>query len=144
MRFCLHLLPVRQRVATMLDAPRYLGTKLKYQTCRVASVAETLPHRDVKHRAMKCNSRVPPDCAGLWVLCVCVCVCVCARAFSPSFSCVVSIVYSVCIPTGDTRLSDTINGFFLNMDASVDVFAEKVRADPQLAGGFNAFGLSQG
>jgi palmitoyl-protein thioesterase len=53
-------------------------------------------------------------------------------------------VYSVCIPTGDTRLSDTINGFFLDMDSSVDVFAEKVRADPNLANGFNAFGLSQG
>jgi len=53
-------------------------------------------------------------------------------------------VYSVCIPTGDDRISDTINGFFLNMDASVDVFATKVRADPKLAQGFNAFGLSQG
>jgi len=30
------------------------------------------------------------------------------------------------------------------MDKSVDVFAAKVRADPKLAGGFNAFGLSQG
>lgn len=46
--------------------------------------------------------------------------------------------YSVCIPTGDTRISDTINGFLLNMDASVDVFAEKIRADPKLAKGFNA------
>jgi len=53
-------------------------------------------------------------------------------------------VYSVCIPTGDTRISDTINGFFLDMDSSVEVFASKVRADPALAGGFNAFGLSQG
>jgi hypothetical protein len=53
-------------------------------------------------------------------------------------------VYSVCIPTGDTRISDTINGFFLDMDSSVEVFASKIRADPALAGGFNAFGLSQG
>jgi palmitoyl-protein thioesterase len=53
-------------------------------------------------------------------------------------------VYSVCIPTGDNRISDTINGFFLDMDSSVEVFAAKVRADPKLAGGFNAFGLSQG
>lgn len=53
-------------------------------------------------------------------------------------------VYSVCIPTGDNRLSDTINGFLLDMDSSVDVFAAKVRADPELANGFNAFGLSQG
>ena len=35
-------------------------------------------------------------------------------------------VYSVCIPTGDTRISDTINGFFLDMDSSVEVFAQKV------------------
>jgi len=53
-------------------------------------------------------------------------------------------VYSVCIPTGDNLITDTINGFLLNMDKSVDVFAKKVRADPKLAGGFNAFGLSQG
>jgi palmitoyl-protein thioesterase len=35
-------------------------------------------------------------------------------------------------------------GFLLNMDANVDVFAEKVRADPKLANGFNCIGLSQG
>jgi len=53
-------------------------------------------------------------------------------------------VYATCIPTGDNDIEDTINGFLLNMDKSVDVFAAKVRADPQLAKGFNAFGLSQG
>ena len=53
-------------------------------------------------------------------------------------------VYSVCIPTGDNQMSDTINGFLLSMDKSVDVFAAKVRADPKLAKGFNAYGLSQG
>jgi len=52
--------------------------------------------------------------------------------------------YSVCVPTGDNDITDTINGFLLNMDKSVDVFAKKIRADPKLAGGFNAFGLSQG
>lgn len=41
-------------------------------------------------------------------------------------------------------VEDTINGFLLNMDKSVDVFATKVRADPRLAKGFYAFGLSQG
>jgi hypothetical protein len=30
------------------------------------------------------------------------------------------------------------------MDKSVDIFAKAVRADPKLAKGFNAFGLSQG
>ena len=53
-------------------------------------------------------------------------------------------VYSVCIPTGDTWLSDTLNGFLMTMDENVDVFAEKVRADPNLAKGFNCVGLSQG
>jgi palmitoyl-protein thioesterase len=32
----------------------------------------------------------------------------------------------------------------MNMDKSVDVFAEKIRADPKLKGGFNAIGFSQG
>ena len=53
-------------------------------------------------------------------------------------------VYSVCIPTGDDRESDTMNGFFMNMDDNVDVFAEKVKADPNLQNGFNCIGLSQG
>jgi palmitoyl-protein thioesterase len=52
--------------------------------------------------------------------------------------------YSTCIPTGTSRIKDTINGFLLNMDASVDVFAEGVKADENLKDGFNAFGLSQG
>ena len=39
---------------------------------------------------------------------------------------------------------DTIDGFLKNMHASVDEFAKRVRNDPKLAGGFNAFGLSQG
>jgi palmitoyl-protein thioesterase len=53
-------------------------------------------------------------------------------------------VYSVCIPTGDTRGEDTMNGFILSMDENVDVFAEKVQTDPLLANGFNCIGLSQG
>ena len=53
-------------------------------------------------------------------------------------------VYSTCIPTGDNVVADTLNGFLMNMDKSVDEFAKRVKADPKLAGGFNAFGLSQG
>ena len=53
-------------------------------------------------------------------------------------------VYSVCIPTGDDRGEDTMNGFFMSMNENVDVFAEKVKADPQLEKGFNCVGLSQG
>lgn len=52
--------------------------------------------------------------------------------------------YSTCIGTGNNRISDTINGFLKNMDASVEFFAEKIKADPQLAGGFNCVGFSQG
>lgn len=53
-------------------------------------------------------------------------------------------VYSTCIPTGDSQSEDTTNGYFLNMDASVDVFAQKVRKDPKLQDGFKAMGFSQG
>lgn len=53
-------------------------------------------------------------------------------------------VYSVCIPTGNGWLTDTIDGFLKNMDRSVEAFAAKVKADPKLADGFDAFGLSQG
>lgn len=53
-------------------------------------------------------------------------------------------VYSTCIPTGDDRQEDTLNGFFMSMDESVDVFAEKVKADAHLSNGFNCVGLSQG
>ena len=53
-------------------------------------------------------------------------------------------VYSTCVPTASNWVTDTIGGFLKNMDASVDFFAKRVKADPKLAGGFNAFGLSQG
>ena len=52
--------------------------------------------------------------------------------------------YSVCIPTGDNQGSDTNNGFFMTMNKNVDVFAQKIKADPKLANGFNAVGFSQG
>ena len=53
-------------------------------------------------------------------------------------------VYSVCIPTGDDKQEDTLNGFFMDMNTNVDVFAEKVKADSNLVKGFNCVGLSQG
>lgn len=52
--------------------------------------------------------------------------------------------YSTCIPTADNLHDDVMNSYFLNMDASVDVFAEKVKSDPELSNGFNAIGFSQG
>ncbi len=52
--------------------------------------------------------------------------------------------YATCIPTGDNLHEDTINGYFLNMDASIEVFAQKVRSDGNLKNGFNALGFSQG
>lgn len=52
--------------------------------------------------------------------------------------------YSVCIPTGKTQGSDTINGFLKDMDSSLDFFADKIQKDPNLANGFNCIGFSQG
>lgn len=52
--------------------------------------------------------------------------------------------YVTCIPTGDTKTEDTKNGYFLNMDASVDIFAQKISQDPKLRNGFHAIGFSQG
>lgn len=52
--------------------------------------------------------------------------------------------YAQCIPTGSTQHTDTMNGFFLNMDASVDIFASQIQSIPQFKDGFNAIGLSQG
>jgi len=53
-------------------------------------------------------------------------------------------VYSVCIPTGITQVTDTTNGFFMTMNKNVDVFAKKVRRNKQLANGFHLVGFSQG
>jgi hypothetical protein len=53
-------------------------------------------------------------------------------------------VYVTCIPTGDTKTEDTKNGYFLNMDASVDLFAAKISQDQKLRNGFHAIGFSQG
>jgi Palmitoyl protein thioesterase len=53
-------------------------------------------------------------------------------------------VYTVCIPTGSTQQDDTKNGYFLNMDASVDVFQSAIALDPALSNGFHAIGFSQG
>lgn len=53
-------------------------------------------------------------------------------------------VYATCIATGKSQAEDTKNGYFLNMDASVDVFAAAVAADAKLQDGFHAIGFSQG
>jgi palmitoyl-protein thioesterase len=52
--------------------------------------------------------------------------------------------YAVCVPGGPNEIEDTLSGFLVTMDKNVDIFANKVRADPQLVNGFDAFGLSQG
>ena len=52
--------------------------------------------------------------------------------------------YSTCVPSGPTQHEDTTNGYFLNMDAHVDIFAQTVKADPNLKNGFQAIGFSQG
>lgn len=52
--------------------------------------------------------------------------------------------YARCVPTAGNIITDTIDGYLKNMDKSVDYFADVIRNDPKLAGGFNAVGLSQG
>ena len=52
--------------------------------------------------------------------------------------------YSVCVPSADSWLRDTLSGFLMNMDANVEAFAAAVQADENLASGFNAVGFSQG
>eukprot|EP00756_Hemistasia_phaeocysticola_P038177 Hpha_TRINITY_DN16742_c0_g2::TRINITY_DN16742_c0_g2_i1::g.80467::m.80467/K01074/PPT; palmitoyl-protein thioesterase len=52
--------------------------------------------------------------------------------------------YSTCIATGATKIADTSDGFFMNMNKNVEVFAEKVRKDANLKDGFNCVGFSQG
>jgi len=52
--------------------------------------------------------------------------------------------YSVCIATGGNKISDTADGFFMNMNKNIEVFAQKIRADPKLKDGFNCVGFSQG
>jgi hypothetical protein len=70
--------------------------------------------------------------------------------FNPGFSSIVKAVakrtgnYATCIPTGDDVNSDTTNGFLMDMDRSVDIFASKIRNDTKLANGFNCIGFSQG
>lgn len=44
----------------------------------------------------------------------------------------------------DCDSEDQDNGFLMTMDDQVEQFARVVRADPKLAGGFNAIGFSQG
>merc|ERR1719210_949507 len=59
--------------------------------------------------------------------------------FEPGFRSVTRFVgrktgsYAVCVPTGSNIITDTINGFLMSMDKSVDVFARKIQADEKLA-----------
>jgi len=52
--------------------------------------------------------------------------------------------YAKCIPTGSKKHTDIMNGFLLDMDSSVDIFASQIQSTPQFKDGFNAIGLSQG
>ena len=88
----------------------------------VITLAQTMASRHARPFQMRwlcCGSFIMHiascTCAMHNAQCACTCACTCAYA-----------------------------GFLKNMDASVDEFAKRVKSDPKLAGGFNAFGLSQG
>jgi palmitoyl-protein thioesterase len=133
---------MNSELASLVDRaatePAALAAALKaYSVKTIAPVMESLPRGD----PLKANADVLPVVVthGMGDSC-----------FNAGMKSITTFAgeqvgaYSTCIPTGDNEISDTINGFLLNMDKSVDVFAKKVRADPKLANGFNAFSLSQG
>jgi len=53
-----------------------------------------------------------------------------------------SYVHSVMI--GDNIEDDESNGFLMNINNQIDFACKQLKADPKLAGGFNAIGFSQG
>jgi len=52
--------------------------------------------------------------------------------------------YVLNVQIGANSLADILNGFFMNLDDSVDYFASVVQNDENLKNGFNAIGYSQG
>jgi palmitoyl-protein thioesterase len=52
--------------------------------------------------------------------------------------------YVLNVQIGPNSLADILNGFFMNLDDTVDYFASVVQSDVNLVGGFNAIGYSQG
>jgi len=53
-------------------------------------------------------------------------------------------IYVYSIEVGDSIEADEWNGFFMNVNDQVDYVCGALKADPQLKGGFNAVGFSQG
>ena len=53
-------------------------------------------------------------------------------------------VYVYSIEIGGNIVADEIEGFFSNVNKQVDFVCEYVKNDPNLQGGFNAIGFSQG
>lgn len=56
----------------------------------------------------------------------------------------VSGVYVYSVELGSNVVDDTTMGFFANMNEQVQAVCDKLAADPNLKGGFNAIGFSQG
>jgi palmitoyl-protein thioesterase len=53
-------------------------------------------------------------------------------------------VYVSSIMVGQSVAEDELNGFFMNVNDQVKFVCEKLASDPNLKGGFNAIGFSQG
>ncbi|GMR47125.1 hypothetical protein PMAYCL1PPCAC_17320 [Pristionchus mayeri] len=53
-------------------------------------------------------------------------------------------VYMYSVELGSNTLQDREKGFLANMNDEIEGICKKIAADPKLAGGFNAIGLSQG
>ncbi|KAF0313231.1 Palmitoyl-protein thioesterase 1 [Amphibalanus amphitrite] len=53
-------------------------------------------------------------------------------------------VYVRSLEIGSSVIQDTLNGFFMPIDAQVEEACQKIAADESLQGGYNAMGFSQG
>ncbi|XP_010789585.1 palmitoyl-protein thioesterase 1-like [Notothenia coriiceps] len=56
----------------------------------------------------------------------------------------ISGIYVLSLMIGKNVVQDTENGFFLNVNEQVSMACSQLAQDPQLKGGYNAMGFSQG
>merc|ERR1711862_130040 len=52
--------------------------------------------------------------------------------------------YVLSLQIGDNAIDDTLNGFFLDTNAQIEMVCKQIAEDPELQNGYNAIGLSQG
>lgn len=53
-------------------------------------------------------------------------------------------IYVRSLQIGDNILTDTTNGFFMNVNKQIDMACQKLSSDPKMKNGYHAIGFSQG